>query len=282
MPTYETPEAITAILDLTAADVRVTATGRPETVVEVRPTDPSADADVRAAEQTQVEYASGHLRVKGPRLKRGGLIGKPGSVTLTIELPAASQLEAHAGVGAIRGAGTLGDCRIKIGAGDIHVEHAAALDAYSGAGDISVDAVAGRAELTARTGRIRVRQIDGSADLKNSGGDTWVGEVVGDLRVRAANGDIRVDRAHAGVRANTANGRLQVGDLTRGASSLRTAKGEIEIGIHAGTAARLHVNTKFGRVENQLTASDSPGPSDETAEVRASTNFGDIVIRRAS
>lgn len=282
MPTYETPEPISAALDLVVADVRVTASDRRDTVVEVRPSDPSDEVDVRASEQTRVDYAAGRLLVKSPRLKRLGLIGKPGSITLTVELPAGSRLEAEASVGSIHCTGQLGECRIKAGAGDIYVDRASALEASSGAGEVSAGEVTGRAELTTGTGRIRIRQIGGSAQIKNSNGDTWVGEVGGDLRASAANGDIRVDRAHAGVNATTANGHIHAGDLARGAASLRSGNGEIEIGIHPGTAARLDVSTKFGRVENRLDPSDGPDASDETLDVRASTSFGDIVIRRAA
>jgi hypothetical protein len=34
-------------------------------------------------------------------------------------------------------------------------------------------------------------------------------------------------------------------------------------------------------VHNQLDSADGPGPSDQTAEVRARTGHGDIVIRRS-
>ena len=57
--------------------------------------------------------------------------------------------------------------------------------------------------------------------------------------------------------------------------------GEIEVGIHAGTAARLDVHTAFGQIRNQMDAADGPGPSDQAVEVRARTSYGDILIRRS-
>ena len=96
--------------------------------------------------------------------------------------------------------------------------------------------------------------------IKNSNGDTWVGEVTGDLRVNAANGDISVDHADAGVTASTANGDVRVGEVVRGSATLETGFGEIEVGIREGTAAWLDVHTQFGRVHNDLDASDGPGP----------------------
>jgi len=69
--------------------------------------------------------------------------------------------------------------------------------------------------------------------------------------------------------------------VTRGLTSLKTAFGTVEIGIHDGTAARLDVHTKFGRIHNGLDAADGPAPAEETVEVHARTSYGDIVIRRA-
>jgi DUF4097 and DUF4098 domain-containing protein YvlB len=131
------------------------------------------------------------------------------------------------------------------------------------------------------SGRVRLGQIDGNAVIKNSNGDSWIGEADGDLRVNAANGSISVDRANADVNARSANGDVRVGGITRGSTSLKTSLGEIEVGIDAGTAARLDVHTQFGRIHNQLDSSDGPGPSDQTVEVSARTSYGDIVIRRS-
>ena len=73
----------------------------------------------------------------------------------------------------------------------------------------------------------------------------------------------------------------RIGEVVRGSASLKTACGDIEIGIHAGTAARLDVHTSFGRVHNHMDTADSPESSDETIEVHAHTSYGDILIRRS-
>ena len=52
MPIFETPEPISATIDLAVGDVRITASDRHDTVVDVRPSDASHEPDVRAAEQT--------------------------------------------------------------------------------------------------------------------------------------------------------------------------------------------------------------------------------------
>jgi DUF4097 and DUF4098 domain-containing protein YvlB len=281
MPTFDTPEPIAAVIDLVVGDARITASDRGDTVVEIRPSDASHDQDVRAAEQTRVEYAAARLLVRAPRQRSLSIFGKPGSIDVTIDLPAGSHVHGDASVAAFHGAGRLGECRVKTAAGDIQLEDTGPLDLNTGAGAISVDRVAGPAEVSTGSGRVRLREIDGTAVIKNSNGDSWVGEVAGDLRVNAANGNISVDHANADVNASTANGDVRVGGVRRGSASLKTSFGEIEVGIQVGTAARLDVHTEFGHIRNQMDASESPGPSDQTVEVRARTSYGDIVIHRS-
>lgn len=263
MPVFDTPQPISATIDRVFGDVRITASDRADTIVEVRPSDPSHEPDTQAAEQTRVEYAAGELLVKAPRQRGLGVFGKPGSIDVTIELPAGSQVRGDAAAADVRCTGPVGECRIKTGAGQIEVEEASLVDLSSGAGAITVDRVTGGAEVSTGSGKVRLHEIGGPAVIKSSNGDITVGQADGDIT------------------ASTANGEVRVGAVTRGTASLKTAFGEVEVGIHNGTAARLDVHTKFGRIHNSLDAADSPAPAEETVEVRARTGFGDIVIRRA-
>jgi hypothetical protein len=281
MPVFDTPEPISAEIDLAVGDVRVTASDRKDTSVDVRPSDASNEQDVRTAEQTRVEFSGGSLLVRTPRQRGRSLLGRPGSVDITIGLPAGSRLQGRASVAAFHCAGRLGECRLRSSAGDIEAEHTGPVDLTSGAGVVVVDRVAGRADISTGSGRIRIGVLEDAAVIKNSNGDTWIGSAAGDLRVSASNGDISVGRAAADVRASTAHGHVRVDAVVRGAAALTTGYGDVEVGIPAGTAARLDVHTQFGHVRNDLEAAQSPAPADETAQVSARTSFGDIVIRRS-
>lgn len=281
MPTFATPEPITATIELPLGDALITASDRSDTVVEVRPTDPGNQLDVRAAEQTQVEYAAGRLVVRAPKQRRQSLFGRPGSVDITIDLPAGSGIWGDASAATFHSAGRLGKCRFKTSAGDVELDHTGPLDLDTGAGSVVVERVSGRAEISTGTGRVRVGTIEGEAVIKNSAGSIRVGEVTGDLRATTSAGDISIDRAGGAVTANTSLGDIRVGEVARGVVVLQTASGGIETGIRAGTAALLDLHTGFGRVDNQMDATDSPAATDETAEVRARTSFGSITIRRA-
>jgi hypothetical protein len=280
MPTYDTPEPILATIDLAAGDVRLSAGDRRETIVDVRPSDATNKEDVKAAEQTRVEYANNQLLVKGPKLRSWLPRGSGPSIDVTIELPAGSRVNGGGSLADFRGDGRLGDCRIKTGLGRIALEQAAKLNLTSGLGDISVDRATGHAEVTAGSGDVRLGALDATAVLKNSNGDTWVGVAGGELRIRAANGDIAVDVARATVGAKSANGDVKLGEVGRGAVVLETQLGDVEVGIPEGTAAWLDVRTTEGNVHNALEATEAPAASEESVEVRARTTAGDVVIRR--
>ena len=282
MPTFDTPEPISVTVELGVGDLRIVASDRTDTMVEVRPGDADKKADVTAAEQTRVEYAGGRLLIKTPKswrqyTPRGG--GE--SVDVQIELPAGSHLRGETGVAALRCQGRLGECRYKTGAGDIQLDQAGAVQLRTGIGDITLERADGDAELSTGSGSVRIDRIDGAGVVKNSNGDTWIGEITGNLRVNAANGRISVDRAGETVAAKSANGDVRLGEVAHGTVLAQTALGKVEIGIREGVAAWLDLNTRFGSVHNGLDSGGRPGPGEDAVEVRARTSFGDITVNRS-
>jgi len=282
MPVFETPESISVRLDLGVADVRIVASDRVDTVVEVRPSHQSRGSDIKAAEQTRVEYSNGRLSVRMAKdWTRYTPFGPAGSVDVTIELPTGSDVHGATEMGSFDTEGRLEECSLRSGMGNVRVDRTGPLTVSTGMGEITADRVAGAAELRTGSGQVRVGVIDGTASIRNGNGETRIGDVAGDLRVKAANGDITVSTARASVVAKSANGNVRVGDVVSGAIVLETAAGEVEVGIHEGTAAYLDVKTQAGNVRSSLQASNPPQPSGSTVEVRARTSYGDIVITRA-
>jgi DUF4097 and DUF4098 domain-containing protein YvlB len=279
MPTFETPQPISVTVSLVLADVRIVASERADTVVDVRPGNASAKSE-KMAEQTRVEFVDGRLLVRTPK-PLGSLFGRPGRITVDIDVPAGSRLDGDTSMGELHVDGELGECRYKTGYGEIRVGQTGRLRLDTGAGDVTVDRAAGDADITTGTGRLRVGHVDGNAVIKNSNGETWVGEVTGTVRVNAANGDISVDRAAVGVTAKTARGALRIGEAASGSVVLQTAAGRVEVGIPAGTAAWLDLDAGAGTVRNALDSSTGPTESDRTVEVRARTHYGDIVVHRS-
>jgi len=282
MPTFQTPNPILVDIEFGVGDIRIDASERTDTVVEVLPSDPDKPGDVTAAEQTRVELAGARLVIRG---QRGWRRWTPGggreSIDVRVSLPIGSEIQGDVGVAALRSTGTLGAFRFKTGAGDIDVDQAGATAIRTGAGDIIVGHAAGDLSASTGSGVVRIAAVAGSAVIKNSNRETWVGDVDGDLRVKAANGSISVDRAGGTVTVKTANGDISLGEVAPGAVVAQTAFGKIDVGIRDGVAAWLDLNTSFGRVRNDLADTERPAAGEETVEVRARTSYGDISIRRA-
>ena len=89
MPAFDTPDPITATVDVVSGDVRITAGDRSTTIVRVEPTDGSNDEDRKAAELTRVEYEGGRLLVKAPKLRSWLPRSRGGSIDLTVDPVAA-------------------------------------------------------------------------------------------------------------------------------------------------------------------------------------------------
>ncbi|HUQ59936.1 DUF4097 family beta strand repeat-containing protein [Lentzea sp.] len=280
MPSYDTPEPISVLLDVYAGHVQVVASDRTTTAVDVRPSDSSDSSDVEAARKTTVDYADGTLTVRGQK-RTFDFSKKTRSVDVVIELPTNSAVDLDVTAGSIRTTGVLGATEADMSAGSIHLDRTGPLKADTGAGQVKIGAVTGAAEVKTGSGHIRVGRVDGPLVVKNSNGHIDVGTVEGELRARSANGDINVERAGAFVEARTAMGSIEVGEVVSDTVTLNTAMGGIEVGIATGTAAWIDAKTSFGRVTNTLDGSDGPGNAERTVKVTAHTSFGDISVRRA-
>ncbi|MFJ4775648.1 DUF4097 family beta strand repeat-containing protein [Streptomyces sp. NPDC088762] len=279
MPSFDTPEAISVTARVEAGSIQFTAGARPDTVVEVRPRDPKKDLDVRTSDQTEVTYASGALTVRTPK---SSLFGRTGVVDVTVELPTGSSIDVTGAWTQVLGEGRLGEVRVKTSSGDVRLDATGPLKLTASHGSITVDRIEGMAEITTSSGSLRVGTVDGPAVLKNSHGTTTVGAATGELRVSGAHGDIEIRRAGDSVTATTAHGTLRVGEVARGTAQLETSYGAIEVGVREGTAAWLDVNAGSGQVRNTLTASETPGETEDTVKIRARTRHGNIDVRRAT
>jgi hypothetical protein len=283
MLAFETPQPIAITVELFLGHVEIIASDRTDTVVEVRPSDGAKKDDVRAAQETEVDFAAGNLTVKAPTwwTKMNILFGANPSIDVTIEVPTGSRLHGTAHMCQFLVTGELGECELKCHVGTVQLEEVGALKLQTSAGDVTVDQVMGRASITAN-GIVRVREINGSAVVKNTHGDSTIHEVAGDLQVNTAHGNITVERPRGSVSAKTANGSIRVGDAARGTLRLETATGELEVGIHPGSAAYLDVQTKSGAFQNLMESAGQPAQGEETVHVYARNSFGNIIIRPAT
>lgn len=281
MPTFDSAEPVSALIQMSVGTVRVHAAERGDTVVRVLPSDPSNDTDVQAAEQTRVDYSGGRLVIKQPQNKSWlTWFGWGGSIDLVVDLPSGSRLEIE-GSGEVRAEGRLGECRITASMGDVWLEETGKLQLKTSHGDITVNRTAGHTDVTSANGEIHIREIEGTAAIRTSNGNITIGRVAGEARLNTAHGEIAVDRALAGVGAKTASGEIRIGEVSSGTVHLETGYGDLELGVRSGTAAWLDVSSQYGDVRVGLDDATGPGDADGTVEIRARTGYGDILIRRA-
>ncbi len=279
---FETPEPISAVIELVAGEAHIAAGARQDTVVEVGPTDSANQADVNAAAAVRVEFSAGTLSVRSSgRWRSWSPFGYGGSVTIRIGLPSGSRLAGGTSMGEFRCTGELGDCQLKTSLGDVHVEQAASARLTGGAGSVILERASGDVELNAASGEIRAGEIDGSAEVKNANGDTHITRITGELRVKSANGDVAVGHASGPLVVKTAYGDVRVDDASGSSAVAESGCGTVEIGVRDGVAAWLDLHTGYGRLENELEAAGAPKPGDPRIEVRARTGYGDITIRRS-
>jgi DUF4097 and DUF4098 domain-containing protein YvlB len=285
---FNTPSPIAVTLDLYVADVRFAVSDRTDTIVEVRPSDPNKAADIKAAENTRVQYddATRTLSIvsRKPRSRFVNFSSKrPESIEVDVQLPTDSDVRGEAGLGDFQADGVLGTVALKTGLGAVRLAETGPLNLRNGAGAITVEGVSGPAEVHSSSGDIRIGAVDGTAEVSNSNGRVRVGVVTGPANVKASNGSVSVDRALSDITAASSNGEVRIGEVVRGNVSATSKNGGVEVGVREGSAAWLELNTEVGRVYSELASSDAPEAGDpiDKVEVHASTKLGDVTIRRA-
>lgn len=280
--TYTTPEPISASIEIEVGNAKIVTGKRADTTVVVRPADGTKDADVKAAEQTKVDYSGGRLRrYEAPRRRSAPCSAAPArsrSSSNSRWVPRSPAVRRWAPSCARESWASAASRSPRVTS-----RSSTPATAHLGTshGDILVDRVSGNAELSG-SGRLRVGEITGTATIANSNGEITLHEVVGELRAKTANGAIAIGRAHAGLNARTANGSIRIDEVARGQVVLETGAGNIDIGIRKSTTAWLDVQSKFGRVRQLLDETEGPATSEETIEVRARSGVGDITVRRAT
>jgi DUF4097 and DUF4098 domain-containing protein YvlB len=286
---FNTPSPIAVALDLYVADVRFAASDRTDTVVEVQPNDPAKAADIKAAENTRVEYddATRTLSIvsRKPRNRFVNFSSKrPESIDVVIQLPTDSDVRGEAGLGDFQAEGALGTVVFKTDLGAVRLAETGPLNLRSGLGQITVEGVSGSAEVHCGSSDIRIGAVDGTADVSTGNGKVRVGVVTGPASIKASNGSVSVDRALSDITASSSNGEVRIGEVARGKVSATSKNGAVEVGIREGSAAWLELNTGLGHVYNELTSSNAPeaGEPVDRVEVHASTKLGDITIRRVA
>lgn len=214
MQKFDTPAPILAVLDVPAGRIRFIAADRADATVEVLPADAAKSRDVKAAEQAEVAYRDGVLRIKLPAAKNR-VLGASGSIDVTVQLPTGSRIEAKAAAAELRGVGRLGDVAFEGQQATVKLDEAESARISVLAGDIAVGRLGGPAEISTQKGDLLITEaVRGTVTLRTEHGQISVG---------AARG------ASASLDAGTAYGRIH--------NTLKNTDGAAaDLDIHATTS----------------------------------------------
>lgn len=214
MQEFDTPVPVSAVLDIPAGYIRFIAADRVDTRVEILPANASKSRDVKAAEQTTVEFSDGVLRIQAAPAKNR-LLGSSGSLEVTVQLPSGSRVDAKAASAEFRGVGRLGDVTFEGAQGWVKLDETGSARLALQAGDVSVGRLGGPAEISTLKGDLRITEaVRGTVTLRTESGEISVG---------AARG------VSASLDAGTAYGRIH--------NTLKNADGpDAGLQIHATTS----------------------------------------------
>ncbi|MDA5285360.1 DUF4097 family beta strand repeat-containing protein [Streptomyces sp. Isolate_45] len=179
MQKFDTPAPVAAVLDIPAGRIRLIAADRPDTTVEVLPADPGKARDIKAAGQTGVDYRDGILRIAAAPAKNR-VLGNPGSVEITVQLPAGSHVEATLAAAEFRGVGRLGDVTLEAAQATVKLDETNAARLTLHAGDITIGRLGGPADINTQQGNLHITEAThGTVTLRTEHGDIAIGAARG-------------------------------------------------------------------------------------------------------
>jgi DUF4097 and DUF4098 domain-containing protein YvlB len=184
---------------------------------------------------------------------------------VSIHAPDGSHAETETASADVRIQGRLGGLSAKTASGDVDAEH-----------------VDGDARVRSASGDVALATVEARADVNTASGDVELGTVHGEISVRTASGDVRVAEAATAVSIYTASGDQEIGSAADGSVNLKSASGDVRIGIRRGSRVHVDARSMSGETTSELelggVQTDGAGP---LVELKAATMSGGIRIVRA-
>ncbi|HSS81856.1 MAG TPA: DUF4097 family beta strand repeat-containing protein [Gaiellaceae bacterium] len=279
--TFETPGETRLDIRLGSGEVRLETAEVQETTVVLEPLRDN-DASTAAVENARVELrdrGKGHEVVIDARERRG----RNAEVLVSVTCPEGTSVETKSGSADVEGRGRFGSVEVETGSGDVEFgEIAGEAKVNAASGDVQISSIGRDARVNTASGDVQIRSIGGEAKINSASGDVIIRDVQGELSVNSASGDVLVREAASSVGVNTASGDQEIGSVTTGKVTLKSASGDLKVGIREGTSLWVDARSRSGEVRSELPVSDLPpdgnGPS---VELRANTMSGDITVARA-
>ena len=262
---FDRSTPVTVVLRAQGGLVEIVAEERATIEVDVQPMDKS-DTAADAAAKTRVVLEDGTLLIHAP----GGdhwLWRRTPKLWISVKVPIGSSLAAKSAAADIRATGVYDTVQVNAASADIEITEAT--------GDVHLDAASG--ELT-------VQRVGGALYIKSASGALRIGDVTGDVSAETASGAIRTGGVGGSLRATSASGSIEIGALRQGTANVRTASGDVNVGVAPGAGVWMDLNTASGSSTSDLTARGDEPPADAPTqlELRVRTASGDIRVHRAA
>ncbi len=282
--TFDTPGSVSLDVRLGSGEIRIDARDVKQTTVELRPLRDN-DATTKAIESARLELRGGADRqqvIVDLGRSRGGLF-RGAAVGIEITCPEGADAEVKSGSADLDVRGRLGSISLSTASGDIELDDVSGdANINTASGDVRMGGIGGELRVNTASGDVRGKTIAGGARLNTASGDVTIESVDGSLSVNSASGDVTVEAARAAVNVNTASGDQRIGSLSQGSAELKSASGDLTIGIKEGSTLWVDARSRSGEVRSELPVSDSAPEGDAPhVELKANTMSGDIEITRA-
>jgi len=282
--TFKTPGAVRLEIRNGAGEVRLDAgSSQDATTVTLEPLRDN-ESSIEAVQTARVEL---HERADGQDVVidvRGRSKWFRGAeVLIAVTCPLEPAVEIKTGSADIEGRGLMKSVDVETGSGDVQfADISGDAEVSAASGDVQISLIGGEARLNTASGDIQVGMIGGDGRVNSASGDVMVRTAGGRFEANSASGDVQVKEALGSVSANTASGDQQIGSVIQDSVNLRSASGDIRVGIKEGSRLYVDARSRSGDVTSELPVSDVPPEGDAPlVELRANTMSGDITIHRA-
>jgi len=276
---FHTPEPIRLRLEFGSGDISVEAVDTDRTVVEVSSVRDD-DAGREAVADTRVEQRDGDVVIEAPR--RSGFFGREPGLRLRVRLPRRSNLDAKIDSADLVATGQLGAVNIKTGSGDVRLDTVLEeISVQAGSGDVEIERAFGSTRVKSGSGDIRIRAAEGGITALTGSGDIDIDHADAGVQADSGSGDVRIAVAQGDLTLRTASGDQSVSRITTGRLRSTSASGDVHVGVAAGTAAWLNVNSLTGSVHTELDGAEPPEAGEDAAEVHINSVTGAITLVRA-
>jgi hypothetical protein len=261
---FETPGTPIIEVRLPAGRAEISTYEGTETIVQLEALRDNA-ASHKAVEQARVEFRKSDgddLVLVDVRDRSSFLPFSMGAeVEVRVQAPAGSRLKTSLASANLVGQGSFGS-----------------LEAHLASGDLSVNEVTGGAQVHSASGDVRITSVGGDLSVHSASGDADVARVDGSATARTASGDVRLGAASSSVTVDTASGDVRLGSVSSGRVSIRSASGDLEVGIARGARAYVDAKSVSGDVSSELHIEDA-APGGSSVDLKATSMSGDIRIR---